>query len=375
MEKKFLFFLLIFVFTFNFVSSLTIQMNSNYSLGETAIARISGTFRTPLTTSNIIFNHGATHPSFDPVYLTKIDNYNYIVYFSIPTTAVSGNYDFVIHNADYLVGNQYKTDDVLEPFVITNVTAFASIFPGLTVANTSDYNISLTNNLDNSITVIYGTSGNQNNSVNLGIYPRQRIITLQTPSDGIFEEIFFSYENQTYSSFIYSKINGAPFGPISPNDSNSTNATSGNNSENQNTSSPSFWDILFGSGKNSNNTVIQNQTNATNQTNNSSGSFWDSLFGGGNKSNQTAPNNSNTGLKTCSQMGFPICQSGESCSGSLVDASDSQCCNGTCTANNSGTGVWGTIGWIILGVVVVLGILFFVFRFSRTRRGMVRLRR
>ncbi len=457
---------LVFIFAFvfcilalSFVSPMTLQTSSSYDLGQNFIARVSGNFYQPLTTSNVNFLRGHDPVYFEPYYVTQIDNYNYVVSFTIPKGANPGpgNYTIVV---------QTQSGTVSAPFTITTKTAFASITPAVVVPSSSSYGLYVTNNLGSPITVSYGPSGNQTNSLNLGY--QTSYLNLSTPSYGTLENMLFSYGNNTYYSLIYSKYVAAPtqnetnttnqtgsqdsIPPTinkisiyaSPNktfifnsnisdnvmlssvfysvyNSNSTidnslsNITFTNNknttvavsnygnytlrvwakdnssnyahkdikfsvSENVTTNPPSFWDIFFGNNSSS------NQTNKTNQTSNQT-SFWDNLFGNNSSSNQTNETNQTTnltnqtfgntssGLKTCAQLGFPVCDSNQSCQGSLVDASDAQCCNGTCVAQSSGSSTWGTIGWILLGIVILFLLWFFFFKFRKTRTGMVRIRR
>ncbi len=369
MEKKFLslfiFSFVLMLMTLSFASSLSIQTKANYSRGEDFIAKVSGSFEYPLTASEIKFYYeNAGNPTSFLFNLSQTDPYDYYVSFPIPVGKSPGVYIISIEGAAYYNGPPSSSSPVdttvREDFSITDSMAFASVSPAFIISKDYYYNLSVTNNLGNSITVAYGPPNNQFSNVTLGPY-ETKIITLPTPSNGTFENILYTYSDETYSSLTYSELNGNSLevykNPVSENPSgNSSNTTNETN-----TTSPSIWDILFGKGN-----AKTNLTNETNKTNviPSNASFNKTINGTQNSS----ANNSNSGtLQTCSEMGFPVCNYSQQCSGSLVNGLDAQCCNGECVAQSSG-GSLGTIGWIIIGAVIILLVLFFVFRFSRTRR-------
>jgi hypothetical protein len=372
MEKKYLF-LAIFSFAFvfllsGFVSPFSIQTKANYSGGENFIAKITGVFCASLTASNIHFYYkGHDETSFgiipSPV---KVDNYDYYLSFGIPSGKPPGNY--LINVSGIRSGSSCAVSSASAPFLISNRTAFVSVSPALTVSGNFYYDLSLTDNSDNPVTVVYGPYENQFNNVTLMPYSPKNV-TLPTPSNGTLETIIFSYGNETSYSFVYSTLEGTSL-EVYKNGNSGSSATNQSGSSNK---TLSIWDILFGGS--SNKTSVGNSSNTTNS---SSGSIWD-LFGNGSKtSNQTNESNltnssSSNELQTCSQMGFIVCNSTQKCDGALVNGLDAQCCNGSCVAQSSGGFTLGIVGWIIIGIIILALILFFKFKFSRTKRIPVKL--
>ncbi|MBS3084754.1 hypothetical protein J4411_02475 [Candidatus Pacearchaeota archaeon] len=364
--KKVMFAFIFLLLTLSFVSSAAVETKADYSRGENFIARISGTFYNPLAKSNIYFYRGPNAVSFGVFSLEEIEG-DYFVYFTISPDRTPSNYSIVVKGATYYNGNQWVNEDFGANFEIPDKKVFATVSPAFSVLNKSSYNLTIQSlNFDNKISVSYGPEESTFGNVILNPGEKKNV-TLLTPSRG-FENIIFTNGTDSYSVLVYSTFDGVPpppyNGTVEPENESTQNETNEN--------SPSFWDILFGNTNNDKNNSVQNETNESNQD------FWDILFGNNetnktsnNYTNITIINNNSNGtlsLKTCSELKFKICNDDEKCEGALVSAKDAQCCNGNCVAKDSDSGIWGTVGWIILGAAVLFFIWFFMFKFRRTRR-------
>ena len=332
----------------NFVSP-SIETAGNYSLGEGFIAKISGTFYQPPTPSNIQFYHGQTPTSFDPYSFDKIDG-SYYISFNIPPGKEPGNYSIRVSGVQYFVGNEWKTDPVSKEFVIKEHSAFARISPALSIPEDYEYNLTLQNLRNSEIEIEYYLEGTTSKIVTLNVGQTKQV-SLKTFGGNQFENVLFNYENETYTVLVYSGLDEIP---------------------------------------------VENQTTGENETGNETGeengkSWWEIIFGGGEEEpeenetivNETEPNETETngstpppgGLLTCQEMGLLICSTDQTCSGVLIDGLDAQCCDGNCVLVEEEGSSLGLIGWIIIGIVVILLVLFFKFKFSRTRRMPSRLLR
>ena len=112
-----LIFLVFLIISLSFVSAVTIETKSNYSLGESFIAKISGNFYTPLAKSNIHFYRNNVETSFGFFYLDKIDE-DYYVSLSILPEKIPGNYSIRIEDIEYFSGNNLIDDPVSKDFYI-----------------------------------------------------------------------------------------------------------------------------------------------------------------------------------------------------------------------------------------------------------------
>lgn len=134
--KKFLLPLLLLLLILPFFSSVEISFKENFSQGETIIAKISGTFLSELTSSNVVFykdNH--TIPL---VYkLTKLNEEYYL--FASLSDKLPGNYSFVLKNIVYNKGSTTSREEIVKPFIVTQEKALFSINPGFIVTKEDFY--------------------------------------------------------------------------------------------------------------------------------------------------------------------------------------------------------------------------------------------
>jgi len=328
----------LFLINFSFTSALQIQTYSNYSKGENFVAKVAGTFYVrPNVEDNVFFYRDNLSTSFDKK-MFKLDDHNYIIYFNIPLYKQAGEYSLIIYD-----GRENTTKN----FDLMDKSASFQIIPAFYVPLNSSYNLTLKNLKDKPVEINYGLKGTEMKSINLSYLNEEKNVTLETYGGNKFENVLFSTTGENYSLLVYSNLSQTNF----PNNDQTVNKTNG--TKDNNTDGGSFWDFFGGSdnGTKENGTIKQNQTNF-NQTNET------------NQTNNTVGNS----LQTCDEMSLPICQSNETCDGSYVDGQDAQCCNGNCVAPKEKSSAWGTIGWILIGIVVLFLAWFFLFKFKKARR-------
>jgi hypothetical protein len=138
----------------SFASAVEFNVNSNYSQGETMIAKVSGNFISPITKSNVFFYQG--HVRIPMEYdVVQIEGDAYI--YAVLARNETGNYSISVENIKYMVGAKVVQDNLIRNFSITNNTADFSVNPGA-VSSSGDFVIELQNLRDNQIVVDIKTS-------------------------------------------------------------------------------------------------------------------------------------------------------------------------------------------------------------------------
>jgi len=350
--KKFVFPVLILFMVFlslSFVSSLQIEMNSNYSLGENVVAKVSGTFYTPLIKSNIYFYRGWSDTSFDPYNLNKIDG-NYYISFSVPFEKIPGEYSIQLKGIKYYSGGVLSEENVTQNFSILDKKVFVEISPSFSMPDDYTYNLTLTNIETKKINIEYGLEGTAQKSVSLND-GEKKDVTVKVFGGSTLEKVLFTYNGETYPAFVYSSLDQIPIENQTYIDEtgNKTNNTTYGNETND---TRSWWDIFWGIEEPKNNS-INNETNGTQKN--------ITIL---NESDNSEDKNQ---LDVCQENSFPICSGTTECDGTLVDGQAGQCCDGTCIEKETPSSTWKTFGWILIGIVAIFLIWFFKVKFSRTR--------
>jgi len=345
MKFPFLFLATLFILTIflGFASAVQIETHANYLKGENFVSKVSGDFYTPLSKSNIYFYRDSVETSFGVYSLEKIEG-DYYIYFTIPTEKLPGNYSLEIKGTKYYSGNQLMEKNFSKKFEIKNKTAFAIISPAL--SRPSDYysNLSVQNLLDKKIDVEYGVEGTTTKNVSLNDGEIKKV-EIKTFGGNKFENVSFSYGNETLFAVVYSNLTSIPIENPTSSDNSTNNET---NSTDNSSDSWSFWDLFGGSSdKNKTNNGTRNKSQSKNGT----------------------PNQDPEVLQTCSEMNLPVCSANEECdTGNYINGQDAQCCNGTCVAPEKGSSAWEIIGWILIGAVVLFLSWFFFFKFKKAKR-------
>ncbi|MCR4327127.1 MAG: hypothetical protein NUV46_00930 [Nanoarchaeota archaeon] len=330
----------IFIVLFSIVSALTIETNEAYSGGESFIGVVSGNFYNSISLSNIKFYRENSLTEFEEMSLSKIDENTYIVSATVPTGRTPGNYSVRIIGAKYWVGEEFREDSVTKEFIVLDKISFVKVSPPFKIPGNYTYDLSLMNLNPLRINISYNVEGYPEEVISLNSGELKKI-NLVNYGGTKFQKVFYTFENETYSSLVYinlPEIEGEPY-------SNETfyNGTDPEEEEENETNGGNWWEIIFGGGNN------ESEEN--------------------NLSNNTVNNMSNNNdLRTCSELGFDICTNEEKCEESLIDGKDAQCCPGNCVPKTEESSSWSTIGWILLGAAALFLIWFFFFKFSKARR-------
>jgi hypothetical protein len=118
-----------------------IEMNDNFSKGETFIANIFGNFVKPLSKDNVRFYRG--HVQTNIVFeLTKFEG-EYYIYASLKNKEAN-NYTIKVVDAIYMDGLDQKTDDIEKTFTIGEETADFSVIPGF-VETSGEFSLTIQN--------------------------------------------------------------------------------------------------------------------------------------------------------------------------------------------------------------------------------------
>ncbi len=179
MNKQIIFFLSIFLLL-PLVSAVEIDMKSNFSQGETLLARVSGNFFKSILKEDITFyrDHNRVPTIFS---LSKIDGDFYLyaqLYGKQP-----GNYSIVIENVKYYQINEILEEDLTKPFTISENFSDFSITPGF-ISTSEIFFIEVQNLRNEEITVSSRFANGTEESV------------------GFFESLFGGSEADSLSSVI-----------------------------------------------------------------------------------------------------------------------------------------------------------------------------
>jgi len=114
------------------VSSVEFEMKTEFSQGETLLARISGNFLDQITAENIFFYRG--YVRIPVVYdVGKIDGDFYI--YALLTGKGQGDYSIKIKDVRYMEGAEIIEEEIVKGFTITDDIADFSLSPGFVITS------------------------------------------------------------------------------------------------------------------------------------------------------------------------------------------------------------------------------------------------
>jgi len=151
---KTLWILIFFLLIIPNILAVEITMNTEYSQGETLLAKISGNFLSSLTKDNVFFykEHTRIPIEYD---LGKIEGEYYL--YALLINKTSGNYSLSIENIQYQVGSQILNNKLSKNFSINNSEADFSINKGF-ITTDEDFSLVIQNLVDSRINVIVKTN-------------------------------------------------------------------------------------------------------------------------------------------------------------------------------------------------------------------------
>ena len=129
--------------------AVEIDMSSEFSQGETLIAKISGDFYEEISIENVVFNRGHVRTSIIP-FVVKINN-DFYIYAQLLGKSPN-NYSIVIENVKHIQGNRIIEENFQKNFSINENTADFSVNPGVIVTD-KDFFIEVRNLQDKEITL------------------------------------------------------------------------------------------------------------------------------------------------------------------------------------------------------------------------------
>ncbi|MBT4376426.1 hypothetical protein HOD29_03560 [archaeon] len=328
MKRIFSLFLFL-ILLFPLASSVNIELNSEYNLGETIIAKVSGNFLDNIQKEDVTFyrRHMATSiPNYD---VLKIGGEFYI-YAEIDLEKVVDNYTMRINDVAYMDGAVVSNEEIIGNFSILGGIADFSVSPGF-ISSEEDFYFEVQNLKGSPIEI----------DISSILIPKEgREVSLNS---GEIKQIWFELGNDTQNSFVeLMSLNQTYNLPVYTFVAGSiVNETITNQTEVNET----------GANETEENVTIISEENKTEIENNESEII-------------VEENKTEIGEKlkkdreTCAELDGTSCAEGEKCSGNTTYSRDALCCIGEC--EKEGIGQRGkAIGWVLIIVVGIFVLWFF----------------
>lgn len=182
-----------------FISAIEFEINSEFSQGETLLAKVSGNFIDQITSQNVLLYQEHTRVAFEPT-VQKIEDSFYISGSLLGKS--EGNYSLVVEGVKYSSLMQVKSDDIVIPFLINNQTADFLVEPRF-LETGKNFLVKVTNLKDKKLDVT-SSFGKISKTVQLN-YEETREIEVLIPSitpQG-WNNLTLSSENTEYLIPIY----------------------------------------------------------------------------------------------------------------------------------------------------------------------------
>ncbi len=411
-------FLLMILLLFPIISAIEFNMETEFSQGETLIAKVSGNFLKPISKENIKLYRGHVRVSLDP-YVAKIND-DFYIYASL-LGKEQNNYSLVIEDTKYYKGGQISEEDIVKNFSITNNTADFLVNPGFIITE-EDFFIEVQNLKDSEITIqikinfsgansggffsslFEDSIGNENNSVTLKSGEIEKInFKLGDIKQSLFETIELSTENTKYEIPVYiigsdvqePKQKSFRFEPSELSISMSTNSNTtriiylyNTGTESLENISLSFSDSLEKYISLSLNEIDELKENSsvrielyvssddeekqiegqlTAEANQTTYSYCAIFLNFIDDYEPPQENDTTPTTKTCLELGGIICENNEECEGEEIYAKDDKCCLGNCKEIEK-TSTGKIIGWIIVITLVCFLVWFFKTKYRGTKK-------
>ena len=195
---------------FPLISAVQINMNSNFSQGQTLIAEVSGNFINQIQNQNILLYSGYSRVSFIPT-VQEIGG-NFYIYGQLIGRS-PGNYSLDLTGLSYMVGNQISHKDIIQNFTITNSTADFSVNPGF-IQTDQNFSINVDDLSANSITINYYLGNLTSSDSSIGNFfsslfggtsatSQEESITLNS---GSITSVYFNITTSDQDQFIYAVL-------------------------------------------------------------------------------------------------------------------------------------------------------------------------
>jgi len=149
MKLKVFFIFILSILFLSLISAIEFDMKSNFSQGETLMARVSGNFLNSISEDDILFFRNHVRIPLIP-FVEEINN-DFYIYAQLLGKAPN-NYSLLIENARYFQAGQIIERDLRKNFTITENFSDFSIDPGFIVSD-NDFSIEVQNLRGTQITV------------------------------------------------------------------------------------------------------------------------------------------------------------------------------------------------------------------------------
>ncbi|HLC86908.1 MAG TPA: hypothetical protein VJH65_01365 [Candidatus Nanoarchaeia archaeon] len=331
------------------ISSVQIDIKSNYSQGETLIAKVSGNFIENIKEENVIFYR--KHVKIPMIFNLEKINDEFYIYAQLYGREPE-NYSISIEGVKYMKGPEISEEQVKKNFTITQETAPFTIKPGV-IQTQSNYSITLQNIRDYSI-IVY---------VN-----KKEVSAFQEEAGSLLESIFGGGNaNETSIKTEYEKSIELKSGEIKSVDFMLNPTAQAQWTSVSLTAESLTYEIpvyllaseitqLPQEQPSDNISVIGNETELPEEK------------------NKTAVENltkDELKFKTCIELGGKICLNNTECSGEEKYAKDSLCCFGECREKQK-SNTKKIIGWTLFIIAIVLVAWFFL-RYKQIKKPKINL--
>jgi len=380
MKGKVLVIFLFLVLSFGLVSSVDISVKDQVKLGENFVVKVSGSFYTQPTTSDIKFYREGITTSFGIVKLEKIEG-EYYFFLEIPLEKIPGNYSVVLEDIEYNSGRDVIEGDVSANFEVLNEMAPFSISPPLLITS-EDYDVEIQNLMDSQIKInlektskpsevegesvetggfldaLFSIFGSDNTTADET--PKDEAVVIEEPTSGNsitlmsgekkilhesapekkgFQLLELYYNGESYGVMVYSP-EGKP--EIEMDDDEKEDSDNVVN-ETEEVNETKTEDILEKKGINESEVIITDEGKVLNKTTNKE---------------------IDLDLKTCAELNGTSCPIGQKCNGKTELTIGAQCCLGTCEViKKSSTGK--VVGWFIIAAIAIFLTWFFKQKYKK----------
>jgi len=309
------------------ISAVEIDMKSEFSQGETLMAKISGNFLEQVKKENIFFyrEHVRIPLEYD---MAKIDD-KYYVYAQLGDKGPN-NYSLRIENTRYMQGVNMVEEDIIKNFVITDDLADFKVNPGFIIAD-EPFTIEVQNLRDFKIEIEINenktsTGGGLFESLFGGLQGSEGDIELFS---GEIRNLEFDLGNETSFSFIELKT------------------------ENITYEIPVYVFVIEKTETEESEPEEETTTEEDEETTPDSEEEEDEI--------------KVASTKTCAEENGTICKDNEKCNATIIQARDATCCLDTCKEikkDNTGK----ILGWSMVIIIVVFVIWFFKVKYKGAKK-------
>jgi len=381
MKVKGLVVFLFLVLSFGLVSSVDISVKDQVKLGENFVVKVSGSFYTQPTTSDIKFYRDGTKTSFGAIKLEKIEG-EYYFFLEIPLEKIPGNYSVVLEDIEYNSGREVIEGDISANFRILNEVVPFSINPPLLITS-EDYDVEVQNLMDSKIKINLEKTSKpsevEGESVETGGFldalfsifssdnatvddtPKDEEVVVEEPTSGNsitlmsgekktlhesapekkgFQLLELYYNGESYGVMVYSP-EGKPETKVDEDDEKEDSESAANETKEVNETKTE--DILEEKGIDEKEVIITDEGKVLNKTTNEE---------------------IDLDLKTCAELNGTSCPIGQKCNGKTELTIGAQCCLGTCEViKKSSTGK--VVGWFIIAAIAIFLTWFFKQKYKK----------